>query len=332
MNGKIGSLMRPDILAGGLEIGLINNKIRNQFYDEILKKCKNKKCIEVGAGSGLLSLIALKHGAIHITCFEQEINTYMILKNAVQHCGLQDKITLINEKFTSDSIHKHHLHDCDLIFHELLGSNMWNDDGWPIRNTFDKKIDVEIIPNKLIGEFYIAEIHEVNRLFKPGVDAMDYIGSTKKIPKFDPGIQIDEKFVQFYNHCIDKFNSNTSNQENQCLFRKVLFESQRGFFEVVKEQTLNKLDRHCFDLNTSDYSETIIRIKLPKAEKPYMLLPTYKVECDESEMVMTTLCGFYAEAFVIFCDSDDAYFELDTLNGTIKIDNRIAFNGAAIWY
>ena len=331
MSVEIGSLMRPDILAGGLEIGLINNKIRNRFYDEILKKCKNKKCIEVGAGSGLLSLIALKHGATHITCFEQEINTFMILKDAVQYCGLQDKITLINEKFTSDSIHKHHLHDCDLIFHELLGSNMWNDDGWPIRNTFDKKIDVEIIPNKLIGEFYIADMYEGNRLFGPG-RYLDFLVRTEEIPNFDPGVEIDEKFVQFYNRCIDYFNSNASNHENQCLFKKVLFESQRGFFNVVQEGTLKKLYKHCFDLNTSDYSETIIKIKLPKSRKPYMLLPTYKTECDESEMKMTTLCGFYAEAFVIFCDSDDAYFELDTLNGTIKIGNRVAFNGSSTWY
>lgn len=314
---KIGNLMTT---LCGLNIGMINNKVRNKFYDEILKKCKNKKCIEVGGGTGLLSLIALKHGALHITCFEQEINTYMVLKDVIEYCNLQNKITLINEKFTSDSIQTHHLDDCDLIFHELFGSNLWNDVGWPIRNTFDKKINIDIIPNKLISEFYLAEIENVNNLFEK-----------KYLPRFDPGIEVDEKFVQFYNHCIDKFNSSKTNNKNGCIFKKVLLESSENFFYKIKKNSLRKIYKHCFDLNLSDYSETKLRIKLPKSEKPYVLLPIYKVECDQVSTKAAESFG-NMEAFIILCDSDEVYFELDTLNGTVKIDNNVVSSGASTWY
>ena len=37
--------------------GMMEDTVRNKFYDEILKECKGKCCIDVGAGSGLLCLL-----------------------------------------------------------------------------------------------------------------------------------------------------------------------------------------------------------------------------------------------------------------------------------
>lgn len=314
---KLGNLMTTPC---GLNIQLINNQVRNDFYDKILKKCKNKKCIDVGGGTGLLSLIALKHGATHITCFEQEFHTYNILNEVINYCDLQNKITLVNEKFTSsDSIQKHNLHNCDLIFHELFGSNLWNDIGWPIRDTFNKKIDIEIIPNKLISNFYFAKIIDTDLFDK------------KYLPEFDPGIEVDEKFVYFYNYCINQFNNSENVNKHNCVFKKILVENFTKYKNKVEKKSIKKIYSHFFDFNTSDYFETVIKFKLPRCEHPYILFPIYNVECGEYSIKQSDGFGL-SELFFISCDSDNVYFELDTLNGMIKIDNSVASDATSIWW
>lgn len=302
----------------GLNIHMMNHKIRNTFYDNILKKCSNKKCIEVGGGSGILSLIAFKHGASHITCFEQEFYTFNVLQEVVDYCKLNDKIKLINEKFTSDSIEKHGLWDYDIIFHELFGQNLWDDIGWPIRNTFNKKIDIEITPNNLISNFYIIETdHNVaNELFEK-----------TNLPRFDPGIEIDDRFVSFYNYCIDEFDSNKN--PTRCSFK--LLELKR-VTNLIDKKSIKKYHTHCFDLNNDNYDETVIKIKLPKLDNPYFFLPIYSVSDGEFSMKMDEAIGGNPEVFFISCSSEDVFFELNMLNGMIKIDNIVASHGVPIWY
>jgi predicted RNA methylase len=316
---KIGYLMNS--ASTGLDIDMINNKVRNNFYDKILKKCKNKKCIEVGGGTGLLSIIALKHGATHVTCFEHDLNTYNALNNAIKYCNLQSKITLINENFTSYSIEKHNLYDCELIFHELFGKNLWNDPGWPLRGSFDKKINIEIIPNKLVSNFYIAEVKDEKFVSK--------LLNKSNIPKFNPGIEVDEKFVEFYNNCIYKFNNCKDLAKHTCIVKKI---KPLTKFNLEKKD-FKKIYTHCFDLNHSNYLETKIKINLPKSKNPYILTSNCKVECDDNQIFTWQFCGS-SEIFFISCASDDVYFELNTLTGIVKIDDIVVSVGDSVdnWY
>ena len=61
----------------GVNLSMINDFMRNQFYDRVLSKhVTNQNCTDVGFGTGLLSMIALKHGATHVRAFEVDYHRY----------------------------------------------------------------------------------------------------------------------------------------------------------------------------------------------------------------------------------------------------------------
>lgn len=319
---KVGPLMTRFC---GLGIKMINDKVRNRFYDQLLKECGGKKCIEVGGGSGLLTLLALKHGAEHIVCFEMEVKVCEVLKDVVEHCGYNDKVTIINEKFKSSSIEKYNLQNYDLIFHELFGDNIWNDLGWPIRSTFDRRIDIPIIPNLCINDFYIFDVKE---------ESVSRINNlTQKIPEFNPGVDIELKFIEYYNKCIEYFNIK-GNEDSECIVKKI---NVKTFSSEIKKEFIGEIKhyhRYLFDLNSSDYDDIFIKFKLPKKENPYVLLPIYRVgssdnilRLDESENSWEK-----SDAFLITTKKENVWFELNMINGTIKIDDIVVSSGVPLWY
>ena len=317
MNKKILATVGPLMLQSpscGLNIVMINNKSRNRFYDELLKKCKGKKCIEIGGGSGILTFLALKHGAKHVTCFEMDKKVYDVLSDVVSHCGVSNKVTLINEKFvSSQSIEKYNLKEYDLIFHELFGANMWDDLGWPIRSTFDQKLSIPILPNKCICNFY----------FIPLTDYKEMIG--QKISKFSPGVELDISFVNYYNSCIDFYNEDRL-KEYECLVKKINLD----IFKISK--FIKKYHSFCFDLNDSYYTQTAIKFNLPNLNNSYIFLPIYEVGTDDHIVRLDNIFEMFPETYLISSKKKDIIFEIDMLNGTTKINDIVVSSGSPSWY
>lgn len=57
----------------GVNLLMINDVPRNAFYSKILSKnVQGKKCCDVGFGTGMLSILALKHGATSIIAYEKD--------------------------------------------------------------------------------------------------------------------------------------------------------------------------------------------------------------------------------------------------------------------
>ena len=313
----VGQLMLEPFTCG-LNIGMINNELRNKFYDELLKKCKGKRCIEIGGGSGILTFLALKHGAKHVTCFEMDKKVYEVLSDVVSHCGMSDKVTLINEKFVSSrSIEKYNLQGDDLIFHELFGSNMWNDPGWPIRSTFDQKLSIPILPNKCMSDFYIIPLPEVKK-----------VKITQKIPEFSPKVKLDPLFIDYYNFAID-FHNNNDLKEYECFVNEVILNN----LKISKlQKSIKKYHNFCFDLNDSDYMQTTMKFNLPNLNTPYILLISHKVESNNNILKLTEASSFGARtAYYISSKKKNIIFELDMLNGATKIDDVVIFSGAPLW-
>ena len=78
---------------------MINDVVRNHFYKKILKDTKNKNCLEIGFGSGILSILALEAGANHIVAYEEDLETYQLGLEIIQSLNLENKITkLLEEK------------------------------------------------------------------------------------------------------------------------------------------------------------------------------------------------------------------------------------------
>lgn len=131
----------------GFELSMITDKARNEFYDKIFTEVKNQHCIEVGFGTGILSLIALKHNPKHITAYEMDYERYLLGKDIIEKLGLQDRITLIN-----DRIGQLTKQDGDIVIHEIVDQNIWGE------GLFYNFSDIPMIPNLYFCDWYVTEI------------------------------------------------------------------------------------------------------------------------------------------------------------------------------
>jgi predicted RNA methylase len=83
----------------GVYLSMLNDVARNQFYDQILTEVYDQHCVEIGFGTGLLSMLALKHGARSIVAYESDPDRYRLGCEVIKLLGLQDRITLINQRY-----------------------------------------------------------------------------------------------------------------------------------------------------------------------------------------------------------------------------------------
>ena len=131
----------------GINLPMINDFMRNQFYDNVLRnRVNDKHCLDIGFGTGLLSILALKHGAKSITAYE------------------------------SDDFNKH---NSNVIFTETVNGGLWNEGIW---TSFPRLSGIKFLP----GQYYldimaleipescanglINEVDDSIRYFSPSID------------------------------------------------------------------------------------------------------------------------------------------------------------------
>lgn len=134
----------------GLSLAMIADTTRNQFYDTIFSETvQGKHCIEIGFGTGFLSFLALKYDPKHITAYEIDKERYELGKYLIDKLGAQDKITLINQRFSLNDIRDTH----DLIFHEIVDQDLW---GEGLYCNFTERLP--LVPSKYYCDFYACPL------------------------------------------------------------------------------------------------------------------------------------------------------------------------------
>jgi predicted RNA methylase len=79
----------------GISTYMTTDKDRNQFMDRVLARTvKDKNCLDIGFGTGLLSFLAVKHGAKHVTAFEFNYERYLLGQYLIEKMGLQDQTSI----------------------------------------------------------------------------------------------------------------------------------------------------------------------------------------------------------------------------------------------
>jgi hypothetical protein len=173
----------------GINLPMINDVPRNAFYDKILSHgVKNKKCCDIGFGTGLLSLLALKHGADSIIAYEKDPGRFELGQWVIKNLGLNNVIDLRNSLATS----QHIVEDgCQVVFHEIIHQGLWGEGAWWIRS---QTPGITYIPGSLFFELYAVEISDSTVSgFLDGVSNVDY---------FNPGVGIDARFINLINQAI----------------------------------------------------------------------------------------------------------------------------------
>lgn len=193
--------------------GMMEDTVRNKFYDEILKECKGKCCIDVGAGSGLLAFLALKHGAKKVICFEQNSNSARHIEQCRKRMRIpSSRIKVINDEFRVSRWNRGDYdlpNNIDIVFHEILGSYIWNE---LMLNTFDEDI-FQNHPCYILPRNYTIKYSVVVPKLSLYRQLIDYqhnlcedrdlvqgkFGDYKEFQnQLDVGVDIDKEFVTYY--------------------------------------------------------------------------------------------------------------------------------------
>ncbi len=100
---------------------------RNNFYERIIRdNCKDKIVLEIGAGSGLMSVLAIRHGAKHVYCCEANPLLAKAAELLIHRMGMKDRITLF-QAFSND-IPTEAIPKVDVILHEIFASDPFAED------------------------------------------------------------------------------------------------------------------------------------------------------------------------------------------------------------
>lgn len=162
---------------------MINDFVRNQFYDRVLaERVAGRRCTDIGFGTGLLSMIALKHGAAHIRAFESDWHRYHLGREIVGRLGLENRIDLINERYD------HTMAATEITFSETVNGNLWWEGLW---NSIPRHKETEFLPGTYFLEIWAQAVPDsfAQALCRPGQSQV----------YFAPGIDLDPKFVDTVN-------------------------------------------------------------------------------------------------------------------------------------
>jgi len=170
----------------GVNLGMINDFMRNQFYDRVLSRyVQDQHCTDIGFGTGLLSMLALKHGAKHIRAFESDEDRYLLGCEIIKRLDLADRIELINERYD------HNYQPTPITFTETVNGNLWWEGLWNSLPRDEKSI---FLPGEYFLEMWAVE---VPNSFAQGIQQAE---ETNRV--FNPGVDVDPKFVRTVNELV----------------------------------------------------------------------------------------------------------------------------------
>lgn len=173
----------------GVNVPMINDVVRNRFYDQMLEaNVANKNCIDIGFGTGLLSILALKHGAKHVTAFESDNNRYKLGQLIIDRLHLNDRITLLNQRYDNTMFDQ--FSDIDVLFTETMSSKLW---GEGLLSNLPRKPGIKFLPENISLNIHACAVPDrfVQLLLR-------YRGQ-KDFDRFDPGVDVDVNFVNLIN-------------------------------------------------------------------------------------------------------------------------------------
>jgi hypothetical protein len=171
----------------GVLLSMINDYLRNDFYDKMLAShVSGQPCLDIGFGTGLLTVLALKHGATSVVAYESDSDRFVLGQYIIDLLGLQQKVHLINEEYN----HTKGLHNATVVFTETLTGNLWGEGLW---HSMPRDPGVCFLPSQLFLEFYARPVSEA---FARGL--IQEVKPDAPLT-FAPGIDIDSRFVAAVN-------------------------------------------------------------------------------------------------------------------------------------
>lgn len=119
------------------------DKERTEAYLEWIKaNVSGKTVVELGAGSGIMTWLCLKHGATHVYAYENNVRILNWLKEFFKG---EDRVTIVEEDVSTAT-----LQTADIYLHENFGSNVYMENILGIyKNLKSQNLEDKTFPNKV---------------------------------------------------------------------------------------------------------------------------------------------------------------------------------------
>lgn len=260
-------------LFNGITYGLLEDEVRNTFYDNILKEAKDKRVVDVGSGSGLLGFYALKHGAEHVTFIEQDKQSARHIHNVIRRMNIDEsKYRIIHDEFVASRWDEYQLNNPDMIVHEIIGSFIWNE---TMTCAFDVYLpNVKIIPSVYQLKYSIVPLSDEGFKF-----FCDYENkNTGKKPNIT--VDLDPTFAEYYTNVLSLYNCNVSTKPTQLNHIR-----DKQLLDQLYSKAIDYYD-HSVNINDEyEYNhKRRIKFKLPKTKNAYLILCRPYIHSDEYTM------------------------------------------------
>lgn len=238
----------------GVYLSMLNDVSRNQFYDQILTEVHDHDCVEIGFGTGLLSMLALKHGARSIVAYESDPVRYQLGCEVIKILKLQDRVTLINQRYD------HHCqHDQTVVFTETVDNNIW---GEGLYNSLPRLPGKRFLPGRYFLEIYAVPI---------SADVASSLIKAHEENQFSPGVDIDPRFVSYINLLLSKKYNKSIKPKMNLPGGVTELTPMPTYVDWANNNTY--AGRYVVDANARFVDDPVRRLQFDTAKQPVLIVP-----------------------------------------------------------
>lgn len=174
----------------GIFLPMINDAGRNQFYkDAIEQATPGKVVVDIGTGTGLLSILAVQAGAKKVYAVEQDAGRIEYASNMFRKLGIRDRIVLVHDDFLNTNI------SADIYVSETINTQIFGENILAL-SEHARKHGGTFIPSQFEITMAIFEDHPIFPLCQYRSDAFEFQPDIEIDPIFEQQIQQD--FQQDY--------------------------------------------------------------------------------------------------------------------------------------
>jgi predicted RNA methylase len=167
----------------GIFMPMINDTGRNQFYKAAIQRAVSGKTVcDIGTGTGLLSILAVKSGAKKVFAVEQDTDRADLARQMFKRIGIADQVEVIEADFLTTDI------CADIYVSETINTQIFGENIISLAE-HARKYKGQFIPDKFEISLHLYENHPIFPLCQMRSDAFE----------FQPDIAIDPVFEQAVN-------------------------------------------------------------------------------------------------------------------------------------
>lgn len=175
----------------GIFMPMINDTGRNQFYKQAIdQSVAGKTVVDIGTGTGLLSILSARAGAKKVWAIEQDPERAELAQELINKVGMNSVIEVVNQNFFDTDI------SADIYVSETINTQIFGEDILQIAE-HARKHGGQFIPSYFDLNLALYKNHPIFVLCQLRSDAFE----------FQPDIKIDPTFEQAVNQMFQQSHS-----------------------------------------------------------------------------------------------------------------------------